>query len=262
MEAEKREVVEKHVYNHGGWYGDGWCGDGYGRGYYGGYGDNYGRRGSRLATQGESLGVGIPALVLGGAAFASTMFGRGRYGLGNGNNHTPENLTIVNGGGCGYGNGCGNGAPTAFQAYSKGCEEVLALPGAMYGQKITTLEQMAAARERDTNEKFGLYQSQVNGDFGLYKSMRDLYDVVNERYAEKFNTLDKQVAVLMATAPLREQIMLDRIGCAHTDAINYTDRRTCRMIEGQVVLPSTPTVTGYGSVGRCACPAQTVAAAA
>ncbi len=242
METEKREVVEKHVYNHGGWYGDGWCGDGYGRGYYGD-----GARGSRFATKGESYGVGIPALVLGGAAFASTMFGRGRFGLGG--NSTPENVNIVTGG------GCGNGAPTAFQAYSKGCEEVLELTGAMYRQKINTLEQMAADRERDTTEKFGLFQSQVNGDFGIYKSMRDLYDVVNERYAEKFNTLDKQVAVLMATAPLREQIMLDRIGCAHTDAINYTDRRTCRMIEGQVVLPSTPTVTGYGSVGRCACPA-------
>lgn len=254
MDAEtKREVVEKHVYNHGGW-----CGNGYGDGYgcYDGYCDGYGRRGGRLATKGEALGVGIPALVLGGAAFASTMFGRGRFGLGG--NGTPENVNIVTGGaGMGYG-AC---APTAFQAYSKGCEEVLGLTNAMWGQKVDTLSILAADRERDTAEKFSLFKSQMDGDFSLYKSMRDLYDVVNERYAEKFNTLDKQVAVLMATAPLREQIMLDRIGCAHTDAINYTDRRTCRMIEGQVVLPSTPTVTGYGSVGRCACPQAATAPA-
>lgn len=228
MDAEvKKEVVEKKVYE-----------DGYGY-----------RRGGRYATQGEALGVGIPALVLGGAAAAGMLFGRGRFGLGG--NGAPENVNIVNGGTSGNG-----AAPTAFQAYSKGCEEVLALTNAMWGQKVDTLSILAADRERDNAEKFGLFKSQVDGDFGLYKSMRDLYDVVNERYAGKFAELDKEVAVLKATAPLREQIILDRIGCAHTDAINYTDRRTCRMIEGQVVLPSTPTVTGYGSVGRCACPAQ------
>lgn len=257
MDAEvKKEVVEKHVYNHDG------CGYGYGygRGYgHPGYGydcvDGYvnGRRGSRLATQGEALGVGIPALALGAGTAAAMLFGRGRFGRGN---DTPENVNIVTGGGMA---GNGYGAPSAFQAYSKGCEEVLALTNEMWGLKVNTLNQMAAARERDTAEKFSLYQSQVNGDFGLFKSMRDLYDVLNERYSAKFNDLDKEVAVLKATAPLREQIMLDRIGCAHTDAINYTDRRTCRMIEGQVVLPSTPTVTGYGSVGRCACPAQAAA---
>lgn len=34
-------------------------------------------------------------------------------------------------------------------------------------------------------------------------------------------------------------------------------RRTCRMISGEVVLPNTPTVTGYASYNPCACPATT-----
>lgn len=227
MDAEvKKEVVEKRIYED--------CEHGYGYGY--------GRRGGRLATQGEALGVGIPALVLGGVAAAGMLYGRNRH-----NNSTPENVNIITGGGMA---GNGYGAPTAFQAYSKGCEEALALTNEMWGLKVNTQNQMAAARERDTAEKFSIWKSQVDGDFGLYKSMRDLYDIVNERYADKFNALDKEVAVLKAVAPLREQILLDRICCAHTDAINYTDRRTCRMIEGQVVLPSTPTVTGFGSYQR------------
>lgn len=40
-------------------------------------------------------------------------------------------------------------------------------------------------------------------------------------------------------------------------------RRTCRMISGEVVLPNTPTVTGYASYNPCDCrnnSAQTPAA--
>lgn len=35
-------------------------------------------------------------------------------------------------------------------------------------------------------------------------------------------------------------------------------RRTCRMISGEVVLPNTPTVTGYSSYDPCACRAAAV----
>ena len=39
-------------------------------------------------------------------------------------------------------------------------------------------------------------------------------------------------------------------------------RRTCRMISGEVVLPNTPTVTGYSSYDPCACRATTPAPSA
>lgn len=220
-----KEVVEKRIYDD--------CG--------------CDRRRGRWATQGEALGVGIPALTLGGIAAAGMLFGRGRFGLGH---NAPENVNIVNGGtGMGYG-AC---APTAFQAYSKGCEEVLDLTNAMWGLKVGTQEQMYAHRQTDVAEKFGLYKSQVDADFGLYKSQRDLYDVLNERYAQKFNDLDKKVAVLEATRPYQDRLLQCEIDRAFTASINHTDRRTCRMIEGQVVLPSTPTVTGYGSYSSCRC---------
>lgn len=43
--------------------------------------------------------------------------------------------------------------------------------------------------------------------------------------------------------------------------IKYTGNAviTCRMISGEVVLPNTPTVTGYASYNPCACPATTPA---
>ena len=72
METESKQIIEKKVYEDG-------------------------RR--NYATQGEALGIGIPALVLGGAAAASLLFGRGR-GL---NGGMPENINIATGGNGGSG---------------------------------------------------------------------------------------------------------------------------------------------------------------
>lgn len=102
---------------------------------------------------------------------------------------------------------------------------------------------MYAHRETDVAEKFQLYKSQIDADFGLYKTSRDLYDVLNERYANKFNELDKKVAVLEATRPYQDRLIQCEIDRAFTASINYTDRKTCRAIYGVVGLPSTPTVT-------------------
>lgn len=101
--------------------------------------------------------------------------------------------------------------------------------------------------------EFGLYKSQRDGNdklkdamvqqgFGLYKSQRDGYDALNEKYAAKFNELDKKVAVMEAIRPYQDKLLMD-----------YTDKKTCKCIYGQLVLPSTPTVTGYGSYQGCNC---------
>ena len=108
---------------------------------------------------------------------------------------------------------------------------------------MNTQEQMYAHRETDVAEKFQLWKSQVDADLGLYKVSRDLYDVLNERYGNKFNELDKKVAVLEATRPYQDKLIQCEIERAFTAAVNYTDRKTCRAIYGVVGLPSTPTVT-------------------
>lgn len=221
--AEMEKIVEKKVYEEG-------------------------KHHKNYATKGEALGVGIPALVLGGLAFANQM-NRGGFGLFGGNNGGPENVNTVT-----VNNADGVSAPTAFQAWEKGCDEALALTNEIWRGRVSGMQSAAAAREVDVNEKFGLYkatrdlydntQSRMSEmGFGLYKGQRDLYDVLNERYAQKFGELDKKVAVLEATRPYQDKLIQCEIDRAFNAAVNYTDRKTCRAIYGVVGLPSTPTVT-------------------
>lgn len=95
-------------------------------------------------------------------------------------------------------------------------------------------------------EMFSLYKSQVDADFGLYKSTRDGFDITNARVGE----LEKKVAVLEAIRPYQDKLIQCDIQRAYDHSEFNLYRRTCRMIEGQVVLPSTPTVTGFQSYNR------------
>lgn len=96
---------------------------------------------------------------------------------------------------------------------------------------------------------FGLYKSQIDADFGLYKSQRDGFDVTNARVGE----LEKEVAVLRATRPYQDALIQATIARVAEQAEFNLFRRTCRMISGEVVLPDSPTVTGYASYNPCAC---------
>jgi hypothetical protein len=230
--AEMEKIVEKKVYEEG-------C-----------HKKNY-------ATQGEALGVGIPALVLGGLAFANQMFGGNGFNLFGGNNcrnsGSPANVNTltVNG-------GDGVSAPSPFQAWQKGCEEALALTNHIWRDRVANMEQMAGARQVDVEEKFGLYkatrdlydntQDKMNTmGFGLYKNQRDAFDILNQKFAD----MDKKVAILEATRPYQDRLIQCDIEKAFNSAINYTDKKTCKMITGAVTLPLTPTITGVASYSPC-----------
>lgn len=205
--AEMEKIVEKKIYEEG-------C-----------HKKNY-------ATQGEALGVGIPALVLGGLAFANQMSKGGMLNLFGGSSTISD-------------------TPTPFEVWKKECADNIALTNEIWSQKMNTMQTMAQTREVDVREKFG-----------LYKTQRDLYDVLNERYAQKFNDLDRKVAVLEATRPYQDRLIQCDIEKALGTAINYTDKKTCRAIYGVVGLPSTPTVTvleGASPFG-CNCAPQAQAA--
>lgn len=96
------------------------------------------------------------------------------------------------------------------------------------------------ARFNDRNqinaEMFGIYKSQVDADFGLYKSTRDSFDITNARVGE----LEKQVAVLIATRPYQDALIQSDIRRVAEHADFNLFRRTCRMITGELVLPNTP----------------------
>ena len=237
------EIIEKKVYEEGG--------------------EN--RRSTRERAN-AGLTLGIIGTVLGAAA----LWGRGN-GIGSilgggagfsGGASTPANVNIN-----AYGTGAGNGcvAPTSFQAWDKGCEDALELTNAMWGLKLGSMQAIAANRETDIAEKFSLYKTMVDADFGLYKNNRDNIDAVNNRLnSELFGlykyTRDKddetrkelcdlkaQVAISNAVRPYQDKLIQCEIEKAFTAGINYVDRKTCKMVEGVVVVPTEPTITGIGS---------------
>lgn len=81
----------------------------------------------------------------------------------------------------------------------------------------------------------------------LSKSTRDSFDITNARVGE----LEKQVAVLIATRPYQDALIQSDIRRVAEHADFNLFRRTCRMITGELVLPNTPTVTGYPSYNPC-----------
>ena len=152
-------------------------------------------------------------------------------------------------GGGGYGV-----APTAFEAYKHECEDLLALTNELWKQKTGTLVALAEQRNVDVREKFGLYVNNrdnidsVNNRvtkelFDLYKYTRDQDDATKERIAN----LEARVAVNEAVRPYQDKIIQMGINGVLNEAINYTDRKTCKMLTGTVVIPNTPTITGFGS---------------
>lgn len=215
---------------------------------------------------GTALGFGIGAAAL-------TLFGRnGGLSLFNGSSSGyPENVNINT-----LTTPAAGVAPTAFQTWEKECEDTLALTNELWAMRVATMSEMYQHRGVDVNEKFQLWKSQVDGDFANYKATRDLYDNTNDKLnntafglyknqrdgfdvlSARLNELEKNVAVGAAIRPYQDALIKCEIEKAFTAGINYTDRKTCRMISGQVVLPSTPAVTGYGSY--CCCQNATQAA--
>lgn len=243
METANKEVVEKKTYVH----------------------DENKKEYASKGVAGSGLGLGIAGTALGLMA----LWGQGNRGFGFGGGNMPENVNIN-----ALSGSQSSGGPTAFEAWENACEGKLALTNEMWGLKMNTMQQMYDHRQTDIAEKFSLYKSQVDADFGLYKSNRDSYDAITEKlnaatfglYKEqrdnydkmcaRVNALETQVAVNAAIRPYQDRLIQCEIDKAYAAGINYTDRKTCRMVQGSVVLPSTPTTTGFQSVTCCCQPSQ------
>lgn len=242
-------------------------------GCYSGYG--YGRRDiNGKATAGLTLGI------IGTALGAWALFGnRNNSGILGGLGSTAGTLDganiNINGISPSYGGVCvANGvtSPSAFQAWEKSCDDALALTNTIWGLKVAGMQADAAHREIDVAEKFSLYKGQVDADFGLYKSTRDGFDVLSAKQsqdafnlyksqrdaddalAQRISNLEQQVAVNSAIRPYQDKLIQCEIDKAFTAGINYTDRKTCKAIYGEVMLPNTPTVTGLVGANQCGCP--------
>ena len=193
---------------------------------------------------GTALGIGIGGLAL------ALLNGNGRGVFGSLGNGMPDNVNINTYGGM----TASNTAPTALEVMEKECDDEVKLLTDMFGLKLDTANKFYAMRETDIAEKFSmykgatdainaensramqaefnLYKSQIDSDFGLYKNQRDQYDALQAKYSD----LDKKVAIMEALTPYKEKLMMA-----------YVNEKTCNKITGQLVLPSTPVVSGYGS---------------
>ena len=226
MEMTDAKVVEKKIYEEGKKH------------------DDYASK----ATGNAGLTLGIIGTALGAGAW---LFGGNRSVFGSLGGNMPENVNIN---AYGYGANANANQPTALQVMEKECADEVKLLTDMFGLKLDTANKFYAMRETDIAEKFsmykgandainaenrramqaefGLYKSQIDADFGLYKNQRDQYDALQAKYS----ALDKKVAVMEALTPYKEKLMMA-----------YVNEKTCNCLRGQLVLPSTPVISGYGS---------------
>ena len=226
MEMTDAKVVEKKIYEEGKKH------------------DDYASK----ATGNAGLTLGIIGTALGAGAW---LFGGNRSVFGSLGGNMPENVNIN---AYGYGANANANQPTALQVMEKECADEVKLLTYMFGLKLDTANKFYAMRETDIAEKFsmykgandainaenrramqaefGLYKSQIDADFGLYKNQRDQYDALQAKYSD----LDKKVAVMEALTPYKEKLMMA-----------YVNEKTCNCLRGQLVLPSTPVISGYGS---------------
>lgn len=232
MEMTDAKVVEKKIYEEGKKH------------------DEYASK----ATGNAGLTLGIIGTALGAGAW---LFGGNRSVFGSLGGNMPENVNIN---AYGYGSNANANQPTALQVMEKECADEVKLLTYMFGMKLDTANKFYAMRETDIAEKFsmykgandainaenrramqaefGLYKSQVDADFGLYKNQRDQYDALQAKYSD----LDKKVAIMEALTPYKEKLMMA-----------YVKENTCNCLRGQLMLPNTPVLQGYGSYSGCNC---------
>ena len=228
------------------------------------------------ASRGVATGglvTGIIGTVLGAAALAKNGCGLNLFGN---TTSTPDNVNINNVGGTSTGWGW---TPSVFDVLAKENSDIFNAQKALYDYALLDQNQRFMDRQTLNAELFGVYKNQVDADFALYKAQRDASDLTNNRITnEIFNlykeTRDKDdeikkelcdlkamVAINSAVRPYQDKLIQCEIDKAFTAGINYTDKKTCNVLYGQLVLPSTPTVTGYVGANQCGCPTIVTAAA-
>lgn len=133
----------------------------------------------------------------------------------------------------------------------KECQDYIDLTKQYYEGQIATREDINSKffglYKMGTDSSFALYKQHVDDSFALYKGQRDTKDDL----LAKINEVEKKVDVMTAVRPYQDALINAKIDNVALVGDFNLARRTCRMIQGEVVLPSTPTVTGYASYSPC-----------
>lgn len=191
---------------------------------------------------GTGLGLGIAGTALGLLAL-----NRGGFGLfGNGwgyNGGVPQNVNIN-----ADVNSPSATVPSVFSVWEKECEDNLKQQADMYNLALSNQYQRFNDRQTLNRGIFSVWKGQVDSDFGLYKSTRDSFDVVNKRITDdsfalyknqrdnfdalsaRISQLETKQAVADAVEPWRAKVLDMRInGVAATAqaGINLEAERRC-----------------------------------
>ena len=186
---------------------------------------------------GTALGIGIGALAL------SLLNGRGFGLFGNSwGNGMPQNVNInadVN---------SPSTTPTVFDTWEKECEDNLKQQADLYNMALSNQYQRFNDRQTLNSELFSVWKNQVDADFGLYKSTRDSFDVVNKRITDdsfalyknqrdnfdalsaRIANLETKQAVADAVEPWRAKVLdmrINGVAAASQAGINLEAERRC-----------------------------------
>lgn len=133
----------------------------------------------------------------------------------------------------------------------KECQDYIELTKQYYEGQIATREDINSKffnlYKMGTDNSFALYKQHVDDSFALYKGQRDNKDEL----LAKISDVEKKVDVIAAVRPYQDALINAKIDNVALVGDFNLARRTCRMIQGELVLPSTPTVTGYPSFTPC-----------
>lgn len=201
------------------------------------------------------LGIGAAALWLLNGGLNGGVFGRGTTMIGAG---TDAALAI----------GENNLYRNEQYLERKQCEDYVALLNGLWQKSYNQQQERFSDRQTINNEMFGIYNQMRNGFdeltakhnadlFALYKGTRDDKDAI----LAEVGALRTEVAIMKAVRPYQDKLIQCDINNVAQNADFNLYRRTCRMITGELVLPSTPTVTGYPSYNPCSCNTQSTASA-
>jgi hypothetical protein len=132
---------------------------------------------------------------------------------------------------------------TAEEAYIERtmCNNYLDLTKQYYDGKI--------AEMKDLHDAFyALDKQDTNNSFALYKNQRDTKDELDS----KISALNAKVDVMSAIRPYQDALINAKIDNVAQVADFNLFRRTCRMLQGELVLPDT-SVSGFPSYTTCNC---------
>lgn len=153
----------------------------------------------------------------------------------------------------GKGNGC-PGVPSG-ELYNERKEQAdyVELTKQFYESQIATQKAIDKnffdLYKMNVDTSWGLYKNHVDDSFALYKGQRDDKDALLAKIGE----VERKVEVMSAVRPYQDALINAKIDNVALIGDFNLARRTCKMITGELVLPSTPTVTGYPSYTPCNC---------